>query len=537
MPEALQNWGWFWYLVVFGYGAIVGSFLNVLVYRMPLGMNVSRPASHCPHCNHYLSRLDNIPLLSFLFLGARCRYCRAPISWRYFGVELLTGSLWVTLFWRLSGDTGVSWINYVACALFASVLIALIFIDLDHFFVPDELNWVGLALGVGRDVLCLLLAWWSGYGLAETREQFTYFGWLPRSVVGALVYGGLLLAVSFFAFLYYAREEHESLAQTARRFFTYEETEAETDLPVTPPPAATQTPALTGAANEFGGGTVALPADTNAAAPVLAGNAASFEQLTAAAAPTRAQVFTPAFGDGLSGEFAAGAHPGEQNAPNEQAEDGENEPGDADEADDAPPVRLQFSPAFLAAVAALLLVPALGAWAVLAFVVPLFGFAGMSRRANEPAASALGRFFRSNDQAYAGDTGDAGNLDPVLAGTAAVSSSSPPLSAEAQASAELAQDADQFAREAETGRHGGMGLGDVKLALAIGALLGPGQAVLSLLVAAGAGAVVGIALMLIHGRNMRLGLPFVPFMALGALIVLLFGQDLVGWYLQFSGLR
>ncbi len=477
MPEALQNWGWFWYLVVFGYGAMVGSFLNVLIYRMPLELSVSRPPSHCPNCNTLLRWWDNVPLLSFLSLGAKCRYCRIPISWRYFGVELLTGALWVTLFWRLSGDTGVSWVNYVACALFVSVLVALVFIDLDCFFVPDELNVVGFALGLARDLACLAVAWQAGpYVFADTVRTFSYFGWLPRSLVGAAVYGGLLFAVSFVAFLYYAREEDESVSQTARRFFVFEETEPEADLSATPADApVTMT---------TGGGARVYSAP---------------------------KIFVPA-----------------------PAANGENdEVQDEEEEAEGEPVRIQFSPAFLAFVAALLLAPALRGWAALVFALTLAAFVAMSRRANEPLASAAGRFFRSNDQAFGPEPADAAAAAAtpeaaILEGEGA--------SEEGRRSAELAAEADQFAREAQTGRHGGMGLGDVKLALAIGALLGPGPALLSLLVAAGAGAIVGVALILIHGRGMRLGLPFVPFMAFGAIVVLLFGQDLVGWYLRFSGL-
>ena len=486
MPEAFQNWGWFWYLVVFGYGTMVGSFLNVLIYRMPLGLSVSRPPSHCPNCNTLLRWWDNVPLLSFLSLGAKCRYCRIPISWRYFGVELLTGALWVTLFWRLSGDTGVSWVNYVACALFASVLVALIFIDLDHFFVPDELNLVGFVLGLARDLACLAVAWQAGGGyLTETARTFTYFGWLPRALVGAAVYGGLLFLVSFVAFLYYAREENESVGQTARRFFVFEEAEPEAGLSATPPApmtAADDTAAVT--ITTTGGG---------------------------------ARVYS-------APEVSAPALPANGEHQDDEAEDEEPE---------GEPVRIQFSPAFLAFVAALLLAPALKDWAVLVFGFMMIAFVAMSRRANEPVTSVVGRFFRSNDQAF--------GPEAVIADAAATPleediQADGAASEEAQRSAELAVEADQFAREAETGRHGGMGLGDVKLALAIGALLGPGPALLSLLVAAGAGAVVGITLILIHGRGMRLGLPFVPFMAFGAIVVLLFGPDLVNWYLRFSGL-
>jgi len=338
---------WFWYGTVFCYGAMVGSFCNVLIYRLPLGISVVAPPSHCPRCRTYLGIWDNIPLLSFLFLRARCRYCRAPISWRYFLVELLSASLWVCVFHRLSGDTGISWVGVVAQALFASLLIAVIFIDLDHFLIPDELNWAGAALAAGRDLLCLALARQAGNGYwSDALREFTYGGWLPRFLVGAVVYGGLLFAISFFTFLYYARGENEPLAQTARRFWVEEEEEEG--------PAAT-----------------------------------------------------------------------------EEAETEEEE---------AEPVRLRFSPAFLALVSALLLAPVLRAWAAALVLALALAFVALSRRPGEPPAATLGRFFRA-------DEGDAAGGNP---------------------DAEInAAEADQFAREAETGRHGGMGLGDAKLAVAI----------------------------------------------------------------------
>jgi len=112
--------------------------------------------------------------------------------------------------------------------------------------------------------------------------------------------------------------------------------------------------------------------------------------------------------------------------------------------------------------------------------------------------------------------------------TAPVVSAAPPSFAETQA------EADQFAKEAETGAHGGMGLGDAKLAITIGAILGPGQAILSLLFAAFFGAVTGLILKAVYGKNtMRLAVPFVPFMAAGAFVCLLFGEQIVRWYAQF----
>lgn len=440
---------WFWYGVVFGYGAVVGSFLNVLIYRMPLGMSVVSPPSQCPRCGQRLGFWDNIPLLSFLTLGGRCRYCRTPISWRYFCVELLTGALWVALFGRLGGETGVSWVNYVAHALFASVLVAAIFIDLDHFLIPDELNWAGLGIGVARDVVCLGLAWQAGPPLwGALKAQFLVAGWVPRSIVGALAYGGLLFLVSLFAFVYYARVPGETLAHAVRRFFVYDE---EADLAEPEPSVSTSHPTNTSEREEAA-----------------------------------------------------------ENAPEEEEEEGE-------------PARLRLSPAFLIGVSALLLAPVLKLWAVLVFLVLSGAFVLLSQRSGNSWRAPLFLFFAADDQSppadmppsVPGDRDDADTLSPEL----------------------LAAEANQFAREAETGQHGGMGLGDVKLALAIGALLGPGQALLSLFFATAFGSIVGIGLAAVHGKGLRIGIPFGPFMALGAFVCMLYGPALVQWYQQTTGLR
>lgn len=479
MPHWWIEWfsSWFWYAVVFGYGAIVGSFLNVLIYRMPLGLSVANPPSHCPRCKTKLGFWDNVPLFSFLFLGARCRYCRAPISWRYFGVELLTACLWVALFHRVSGDAGYSWVDFVAQALFAAILVAVIFIDLDHFLIPDELNWLGAALGVARDLICLALIWQAGpwYWDASARE-FAYFGWLPRSVVGALVYGSLLFLVSFLTWIYYAREDDETVAQAARRFFADEETTATASLPA--PEADTVV-------------------DAGTVPPVLPETEERDRRQDVNEAA--------ATGDSLSGG-------------GEEAEDAEVGEDDEEEEESEPP-RLRFSPGFLALASALLLIPVVKAWAALAFVLPLLAFVGLTRTSGEPTGAAAARFFRADDGAQGPPT--------------------PPDATDDEPSPEaaLAADADLFAHEAAEGKHGGMGLGDAKLALAIGAMLGPGGALLSLMVATAAGAVVGVVLARLHGRGLRIGIPFGPFMALGAVLVLLFGDALTRWYLRFAGLR
>jgi leader peptidase (prepilin peptidase) / N-methyltransferase len=85
----------FWSVVLFVLGCMVGSFLNVCIYRMPLGKSIISPASHCPHCQYSIPFYLNVPLLTWLMLGGRCANCRQPISIRYFMVELLTGLMFV----------------------------------------------------------------------------------------------------------------------------------------------------------------------------------------------------------------------------------------------------------------------------------------------------------------------------------------------------------------------------------------------------------------------------------------------------------
>src|SRR5690348_2472797 len=119
--------GWFWATIFFIYGAVIGSFLNVCIWRMPREESVVHPPSHCPGCDRRLQAMDLVPLLSQLFLRARCRYCKARISWRYFWVELLTGLAFLALYLRL-GPSG-RWVELIAGCLFTAVLIVVFFID------------------------------------------------------------------------------------------------------------------------------------------------------------------------------------------------------------------------------------------------------------------------------------------------------------------------------------------------------------------------------------------------------------------------
>jgi len=124
-------------------GLIAGSFLNVCISRLPEDYSVVAPRSQCPRCGSLIAWYDNIPLFSFIFLGGRCRICKAPISLRYPLVELLTAALFFFIQWRLGfGWAAVKW------SIFAAILIELIFSDAETRILPDEFTRWGAALGI-----------------------------------------------------------------------------------------------------------------------------------------------------------------------------------------------------------------------------------------------------------------------------------------------------------------------------------------------------------------------------------------------------
>ncbi len=130
------------------FGLVIGSFVNVLVHRLPRGESVVRPASHCPACGAPIRGWDNIPLVSWLLLGARCRDCRAPISVRYPAVELTNGALWSFCFLRAP-----SYPDFLAAAIFVSACLALLLIDAEFQLLPDAITLTGLAAGIGLSFL------------------------------------------------------------------------------------------------------------------------------------------------------------------------------------------------------------------------------------------------------------------------------------------------------------------------------------------------------------------------------------------------
>ncbi len=158
------------YLTVAAVGLIFGSFTNVLIARIPAGESIVTPPSHCPHCGHRLGVLDLVPVLSWLWLKGKCRYCRERIRPRYPLVELLTAVLFIGVFlrWGLSAWTLAGWVLTV-------ILVSCAFIDLDEGIIPDAITIPGVVLGLA--------------------VSFFTLGFFP-ALWGALAFGGVLFLVA-----------------------------------------------------------------------------------------------------------------------------------------------------------------------------------------------------------------------------------------------------------------------------------------------------------------------------------------------------
>lgn len=128
---------------MFAFGLTFGSFLNVCIYRMPRGLSVVRPGSACPNCGKAIRFYDNVPVLSWVFLGGKCRSCKAKITPRYAVVELMTGGLFLLCYWHF----GLS-LATLKCAVLAFLLLGLIFTDAETHLLPDKLTLTGLGLGI-----------------------------------------------------------------------------------------------------------------------------------------------------------------------------------------------------------------------------------------------------------------------------------------------------------------------------------------------------------------------------------------------------
>lgn len=165
-------------IYIFTIGMIFGSFFNVCIFRIPNNQSISNPPSHCYNCNTRLKTLDLVPILSWVFLKGKCRYCSQKISKRYPLIELLTGILFV-LVYKVYGLNFIT-INYL---VLTSLLIIITFIDIDHYIIPDNLIIFGSLFTI---VFSL-----TGKGISIT-----------DSIIGAIICGGgMLLLINIIEFI------------------------------------------------------------------------------------------------------------------------------------------------------------------------------------------------------------------------------------------------------------------------------------------------------------------------------------------------
>jgi len=134
---------WILYPLSFIFGSIIGSFLNVCIYRLPRDESIVFPPSHCPSCNGKIAPGDNVPLLSYLILRGKCRHCREKISPIYPLVEFLTASLFLLFTYHLGLGA-----ELIPCLIFGSAMIVIFFIDLAHQIIPDIITLPGILLGL-----------------------------------------------------------------------------------------------------------------------------------------------------------------------------------------------------------------------------------------------------------------------------------------------------------------------------------------------------------------------------------------------------
>lgn len=148
-----------WGIAVAGIlGALLGSFLNVCVYRLPRNESIVTPRSRCPRCGKPIAWYDNVPVLSWLVLRARCRHCRAPISVQYPLVELAVAVIWAgSVAWQ-----GVS-LGALIGAVFATLLLGIALTDAQFYLIPDALSLGGMAVGLIFALLPGGVAWWIGF--------------------------------------------------------------------------------------------------------------------------------------------------------------------------------------------------------------------------------------------------------------------------------------------------------------------------------------------------------------------------------------
>lgn len=175
--------------VIFILGATIGSFLNVCIYRIPAGMSIVKPRSRCGSCGHTLTAIDLVPILSWVFLRAKCRSCGSKIAARYPMVEALQGLLFVLVFMRfgISIMTPILW-------LFTAIMTVVFFIDLDHQIIPNKVVIFGLSVGL----IPALVQWFSPGGYLFYMSDAVYEPLLGLAVPFILMLLFALFSVALF---------------------------------------------------------------------------------------------------------------------------------------------------------------------------------------------------------------------------------------------------------------------------------------------------------------------------------------------------
>lgn len=167
----------FFVAVSFVLGTMVGSFCNVCICRWPTGESVIRPRSRCPKCMNGIAWYDNVPIFSWLLLGAKCRHCGTPISWQYPVVEALTGVLFLAVYWRF-GFTPATPIYMALCA----GLIIVTFVDLREWIIPNEVTFAGIFAGLAVSLLGMALPEAAGLRVVSVFD----------ALLGIVLGGGIL---------------------------------------------------------------------------------------------------------------------------------------------------------------------------------------------------------------------------------------------------------------------------------------------------------------------------------------------------------
>jgi leader peptidase (prepilin peptidase)/N-methyltransferase len=223
----------FWYGLFAVLGALIGSFLNVCIYRLPRGESILWPGSHCPSCGAAISWSDNVPVLSYLWLVGRCRHCRSSIAIRYPLIEAANAAGYVLILWAF----GVTWTTVLYCILFSALLVVT-GTDLTHKIIPNIVTVPGIVLGligaatvlpvgpvnallgvvVGGGILWAL-AWASPYlfgkeGMGGGDIKLlamigAFLGWKPALLtimIGSLT--GSVIGIALIAFRFMKRDEY-----------------------------------------------------------------------------------------------------------------------------------------------------------------------------------------------------------------------------------------------------------------------------------------------------------------------------------------